>query len=222
MLRRRPDLCVLLIPEGPDRERVHEALQRAAQWVGGVPVQTPHVTVAYLYDVTPDGQAAYARCIAPLAQATPPMPVTATDVITQGPLLGGSPVIMFAVQRTPALEALYDGLADAARHMNLLCNPGPDYRQGGCGEPRPVSAAAWVPHLTALEDVPGAPADLAPLLRPLAPDLGFCARSLWLSHRNQDGEWELGQRLALTPSRSAIVGGSDAHIRTAGHPARAG
>jgi len=199
--RRMPDLCALLIPEGPDRARVDAALQRAAQTVGGTPVCTPHVTVAYLYDVTPDGQAAYARRIEPLAQATAPAIVTATDVITQWAFISSRPDGVFLnVTRTPVLAALYDGLADVARHMDLLHNPSIAYRFGESLDPKPEPARLWVPHIQVLENLAGDPAAVASLLRPLAPDLSFCARSLWLSRLDEDGEWDLGRRLALEGS----------------------
>ncbi|MBU1751834.1 MAG: 2'-5' RNA ligase family protein [Chloroflexi bacterium] len=196
--RRVPDLCVLLVPEGPDRARVDAALHRAAEWTGGVPAATPHVTMAYLYDVTPDAQVAYAQCVEPLAKVTPPMTVTVTDVITQWTFVSARPdSLLFAVERTLALAALYDGLADQARHVDLLCNPCVGYRLGDSIKPRPISSEAWVPHCKVVEDFAGDPAAVAALLRPLAPDLSFCARSLCFSHRNEDGEWELGPRFAL-------------------------
>jgi len=200
MTRRMPNCCVLLIPEGPDRARFDAAVRRAAALVGGTPVAMPHLTVAYLYDVTPGGRAAYARSLEPFARTVPPADVIVEEAITWWSLPYEG--LLYIAQRTPALAALYDGLAHLARTLDVLCNPSVEYRSGTMSpHPEPVPAQSWVPHVKVLATFDGDREAAAPLLRPLAPDLSFRARSLRLSYLNEDGHWALGQRFALRGER---------------------
>jgi hypothetical protein len=199
MTYRKPNLCVLLVPEGPDRGRVCAAVRRAAVLAGGTPVETPHLTVAYLYDVSPQGRAAYGQSLESHARTVAPKDVIVEGVITwwKRPYEG----LLYSVRRTSALESLYDGLAHLARTLDIPCNPPVDMRaeDGTCDpiEPSPGSARSWIPHIKVLETFDGNRAVVAPLLQPLARDLSFRAEALWLSHLDETSQWVLDRRFAL-------------------------
>ncbi|MCD6290790.1 MAG: 2'-5' RNA ligase family protein [Anaerolineae bacterium] len=169
-------LYIIGKPPEPTRSALRDLFARLAEQAGGTPNPEPHLTIQavqglHLAEVVQERVEAVVRGL-------PPIYVRASGLIAF-PLRAPKQRLVVPVEKTPALQHIYQAIADEV---------------SGLGVPiQPFDLATWQPHMTAVEgDWEDAEA-VADQLAPLVPQIHFTINRLWMSVQRAPGIWvELG------------------------------
>ncbi len=180
-----PNLCVLLVPRGEEWERANNAIERAALVCVAVPVETPHLTVQYLFDVDEAGRNRLVTQLEEVACHTAPLRIIVTarhTDISRFPRAAGSMIL--DVAKTASLCQLYSRLSEAVLAAQVL--------------PSLMTVEDWKPHIKVFDSLSCTIDEAIDLLQNsddrfdgdahLIRDLSFRATTLALSHREVSGE----------------------------------
>jgi 2'-5' RNA ligase len=177
---------VLAVPVAADAPRIEALAQRIAAAARGVVSPRLHVTLAYYFNVTETQLAGLRAGLGAVIDGVPPLHFRAAGLVTAPGFAERHPdAVIFDVEKTPAMAALYTALCALGQRRGLTC-----LRQ---------DAAEWQPHMKVLDSHMPA-GDARRQIEAMAADLHFTAAELVLSYRpDAESPWVEVAGFPLTP-----------------------
>ncbi len=184
-------LYIIGKPPEPTRSILRNLFKQLATESGGIPRLEPHLTIQaihglHLAEVVQERVEAVVRDL-------PPIYVRAGG-LTAFTLRAPRQRLVIPVEKTPALQHIYQLIAEEVAGLNVPTSP--------------FNLTTWQPHLTAVEGEWEDISSVAQRLAPQVPTVQFVIDRLWMSVQRAPDDW---MELGIWPLRGRLSESAASH-----------